>query len=125
MTKSEKVPILGFFSPMTILMFRVGLKKIGQVGNRNHTYISFKPYTKYQVPRSLALRVWTRRFLKGFYHIWAWLGNVTRTVCTNFCSHILRSLNMKFEFTCNCNVVSEEKTFENVDRWTPESLVYY
>ena len=25
-TKSEKVPILGIFSPKTILMFRVGLK---------------------------------------------------------------------------------------------------
>ena len=43
MTKSEKVPILGIFSPKTILMFRVGLKKIGYVGNRNHIYISFKP----------------------------------------------------------------------------------
>ena len=43
MTKSEKVPILGIFSPKTILMFRVGLKKLGLVGNRNHTYISFKP----------------------------------------------------------------------------------
>ena len=28
-TKSEKVPILGIFSPKTILMFRVGLKKLG------------------------------------------------------------------------------------------------
>ena len=45
MKKSEKVPILGIFSPKTILMFRVGLKKLGEVGNRNHTYISFKPYT--------------------------------------------------------------------------------
>ena len=27
-------------------MFRVGSKKIGQVGNRNHTYISFKPNGK-------------------------------------------------------------------------------
>ena len=27
--KSEKVPILGTFSPKTILMFRVGLKKLG------------------------------------------------------------------------------------------------
>ena len=43
MTNSEKVPILGIFSPKTILMFRVGLKKLGYVGNRNHTYISFKP----------------------------------------------------------------------------------
>ena len=40
MTKYEKVPILGIFSPKTILMFRVGLKKLGY---RNHTYISFKP----------------------------------------------------------------------------------
>ena len=44
MTKSEKVLILGIFSPKKILMFRVGLKKLGSVGNRNHTYISFKPY---------------------------------------------------------------------------------
>ena len=42
MTKSEKVPILGFISPKTILMLRIGLKN--RVGNRNHTYISFKPY---------------------------------------------------------------------------------
>ena len=28
-TKPEKVPILGIFSPKTILMFRVGLRKIG------------------------------------------------------------------------------------------------
>ena len=46
MTKSEKVHILGIFSPKTILMFRVGVKKLGQVGNRNHTYISFKPNLK-------------------------------------------------------------------------------
>ena len=29
MTKTEKVPILGIFSPKTILMFRVELKKLG------------------------------------------------------------------------------------------------
>ena len=33
MTKSEKVPVLGIFSPKTIFMFRVGLKKLGLVGN--------------------------------------------------------------------------------------------
>ena len=27
--KTEKVPILGIFSPKTILMFRVGLEKLG------------------------------------------------------------------------------------------------
>ena len=43
MTKSEKVPIIGIFSPKTILKFRVGLKKLGKVGNRNNIYISFKP----------------------------------------------------------------------------------
>ena len=47
MTKSEKGPIFGIFSPKTILMFRVGAKKLGQVGNRNHTYISFKPKEKH------------------------------------------------------------------------------
>ena len=35
-TKSEKVPILGIFSPKTILMFRVGLKKI-RVGRQTGT----------------------------------------------------------------------------------------
>ena len=30
------------------------------------------PNATYQVPRSLALGFWRRRFLKGFYHIWAW-----------------------------------------------------
>ena len=40
MTKSEKVPILGFFSPKTILMFRVGLKKIrvGRPTGTTHTF---------------------------------------------------------------------------------------
>ena len=26
----------------------------------------------YQIPRSSAFWFWRRRFLKGFYHIWAW-----------------------------------------------------
>ena len=30
------------------------------------------PNTTYQVSRSLAFWFWSRRFLKGFYHIWAW-----------------------------------------------------
>ena len=42
MTKSEKVSLLGIFSPKTILMFRVGLKK--RVGRpTGTTHISFKP----------------------------------------------------------------------------------
>ena len=36
MKKTEKVPILGIFSPKTILMFRVGLKKI-RVGRETGT----------------------------------------------------------------------------------------
>ena len=39
-TKSEKVPILGIFSPKTILMFRVGLKKI-RVGRQQEPHINF------------------------------------------------------------------------------------
>ena len=40
MTKSEKVPILGIFSPKTILMFRVGLKTImvGRPTGTTHTF---------------------------------------------------------------------------------------
>ena len=40
MTKSERVPILGIFSPKTILMFRVGLKKIrvGRPTGTTHTF---------------------------------------------------------------------------------------
>ena len=38
MTKSENVPILGIFSPKTILMFRVGLKKIN-VGRQQEPHI--------------------------------------------------------------------------------------
>ena len=30
------------------------------------------PDATYQVPRSSAFWFWRRRFLKGFYHIWAW-----------------------------------------------------
>ena len=39
-TKSEKVPILGTFSPKTILMFMVGLKKIrvGKPTGTTHTF---------------------------------------------------------------------------------------
>ena len=40
MTKSEKVPILGIFSPKTILMFRVGLKK-SRVGGQQELHIYF------------------------------------------------------------------------------------
>ena len=39
-TKSEKVPILGTFSQKTILMFRVGLKKI-RVGRQQEPHIYF------------------------------------------------------------------------------------
>ena len=48
MTKSEKVPILGIFSPKTILMFRVGLKKIrvGRPTGTTHTFhLSLKRQT--------------------------------------------------------------------------------
>ena len=40
MTKSEKVPILGIFSPKTILMFRVGLKniRVGRPTATTHTF---------------------------------------------------------------------------------------
>ena len=38
MTKSEKVPIFGIFSPKTILMFRVGLKnRVGRPTGTTHT----------------------------------------------------------------------------------------
>ena len=30
------------------------------------------PNATYQIPRSPAFWFWRRRFLKGFYHIWAW-----------------------------------------------------
>ena len=30
------------------------------------------PNATYQVPRSSAFWFWRKRFLKGFYHIWAW-----------------------------------------------------
>ena len=30
------------------------------------------PNATYQVPRSSTFHFWRRRFLKGFYHIWAW-----------------------------------------------------
>ena len=39
MTKSEKVPILGIFSPQTILMFRVGLKN--RTGRQQEPHIYF------------------------------------------------------------------------------------
>ena len=38
MTKSENVPILGIFSLKTILMFRVGLKKV-RVGRQQEPHI--------------------------------------------------------------------------------------
>ena len=59
------------------------------------------PDATYQVPRSPAFWFWRRRFLKGFYHIWAWRPSWS---CDQdhlnklFCSPILKSLHMKFEF---------------------------
>ena len=39
MTKTEKVPILGIFSPNTIFMFRVGLKiRVGRPTGTTHTF---------------------------------------------------------------------------------------
>ena len=33
------------------------------------------PNATYKVSRSLSFWFWRRRFLKGFYHIWAWLSS--------------------------------------------------
>ena len=51
-TKSEKVPILGIFSPKTILMFRVGLKKIrgGRPTGTTHTFHLSLRYTVFDPP---------------------------------------------------------------------------
>ena len=38
MTKTEKVPILGIFSPKTILMFMVGLNKLGRETGTTHIF---------------------------------------------------------------------------------------
>ena len=39
MTKFEKVPILGIFSPLTILMLRVGLKnRVGRPTGTTHIF---------------------------------------------------------------------------------------
>ena len=39
MTKTEKVPILGIFSPKTILMIRIGLKiRVGRPTGTTHTF---------------------------------------------------------------------------------------
>ena len=52
MTKAEKVPIVGIFSPKTILMFRVGLKKIrvGKPTGTTHTFhLSLSKYFRYKI----------------------------------------------------------------------------
>ena len=36
------------------------------------------PSATYEVPRSLAFWFWRRRFLKGFYQIWAWRPSWSR-----------------------------------------------
>ena len=50
--------------------------KIGQGQSRviiGTNYVGPRvPNVTYQATRSLALWFWRRRFLKGFYHIWAW-----------------------------------------------------
>ena len=48
MTKSEKVPILGFFFPKTILMFRVGFKK-NRVGRPTGTTRTFHLSLRYNL----------------------------------------------------------------------------
>ena len=64
-----------------------------------HWPLGYRHGWGYQVPRSSTFWFW-RRFLKGFYNIWAWPPSchVTRTIWTNFRSRVLRSLHMKFEF---------------------------
>ena len=44
------------------------------------------PNATYQVPRSPAFWFWRRRFLKGFYHIWAWRPSWScdQIFCINF-----------------------------------------
>ena len=46
----------------------------------------------YQVSWKSACRFWRRRFLKGFYHIWAWRPSWSRT---RICHQIFISLYLK------------------------------
>ena len=62
MTKIEKVPILGIFSPKTILMFRVGLKKI-RVGRQQESHIYFI-YALWKIPFN-SLK-WFKRYKSDF-----------------------------------------------------------
>ena len=57
------------------------------------------PNGTYQVPRSSIIWFW-RRFLKGFYHIWAWWPSWScdQDNLNKLRSPLLKSLHMKFEF---------------------------
>ena len=53
------------------------------------------------------------------------LGNVTRTIWTNFCSPILRSLHMKFEFYWPSGFRGEDvwKCWQATDRRTDDGVI--
>ena len=66
-------------------------------------------------------------FLRGFtiYGRGGHLGHVTRTIWTNFRSHILRSLHMKFEFNWPSGFRDVWKCWQTDDGRAPEWLVNY
>ena len=77
-----------------------------------------------QMLHTKSLWFWRRRFLKGFYHIWVWRQSWScdqdhlKTIWTNFRSHILRSLHMKYEVKWPSSLRGEDvwKCW-----WTPDA----
>ena len=54
---------------LTLTFSRLGSTKDHHFNKLGRAHI---PNATYQVRRSLAFWFWRRRFLKGFYHTWAW-----------------------------------------------------
>ena len=87
-----------------------------------------RPHTTYQATRSLALWFW-KRFLKGFYHIWAWRPSWS---CdpdpqTNFRSPIPLRLQMKFGFDWPSSFGEEDlsKWWKDRQRMDVRPWLYY
>ena len=83
------------------------------------------PNATYQVPWKLSNRLWCRRFLKGFtiYGCGGHHGHMTWTIYTNFGSPFPRRLHINLALIGL--VVSEEKTFEIVNRRTTTTDLGY
>ena len=70
------------------------------------------PNATYQVPRSSAFWFWRRRFLNGFYHIWAWRPSWS-------CDH-----NIMYKFWLTYHKESIHESWVQLGKWFVRKLCF-